>query len=488
LKIFKADFQQLASLIAMSFSIDVHFRSYAIITRGTELEFNEVIRYYSKPIVRREIVEYSKNRWIALHTSSGLFLRYWSRIGPPLRISSEQDIDKLLQRFRGLEPRTFYASVNVYLKVIGREDVENPNNIKYTTPVWDIDGSLECWDKIIDITRIIVERIEREGISKSVYLKWSGRGVHVQVHEKSFSEDVLSKYNPLDIAYSVVEYVIKKSSREILEIMKNVKSKGRQLKVENQIDLKRVFTVPLSLHKSLDYAVVCFKPNEIDNFTPEWANPSILRHNTSWRDYIEGEADVLALKAMEEVGGYFKRVGEVRTVLEPVKPKVVKSTSTRRASRVGRFQVMALLQAARYYILTGDIKKAKSFGLNRAIFYAWAKYHGRYRVHRRRLIDMKKNVERVIERGEKLVYVGSEGALVSERGWFKIGDKEQLPEDYDREIARKINSVVPYELAWRSAIEYLKKFPKSILLDQQKFYNEVYKRVRDTFLDDIIKK
>lgn len=29
---------------------------------------------------------------------------------------------------------------------------------------------------------------------------------------------------------------------------------------------------------------------------------------------------------------------------------------------------MGLLQAARYYLLTGDLEKAKSFGLNRAIF------------------------------------------------------------------------------------------------------------------------
>jgi len=39
--------------------------------------------------------------------------------------------------------------------------------------------------------------------------------------------------------------------------------------------------------------------------------------------------------------------------------------------RIGRFQVMGLLQAARYYVLYGDLEKAKSFGINRAIFYAW---------------------------------------------------------------------------------------------------------------------
>jgi hypothetical protein len=40
---------------------------------------------------------------------------------------------------------------------------------------------------------------------------------------------------------------------------------------------------------------------------------------------------------------------------------------------VGRFQVMALLQAARAKALGYTLDEAESFGLNRAIFYAAAK-------------------------------------------------------------------------------------------------------------------
>jgi hypothetical protein len=40
---------------------------------------------------------------------------------------------------------------------------------------------------------------------------------------------------------------------------------------------------------------------------------------------------------------------------------------------VGRFQVMATLKAARAYLLGKSLFTAKSFGLNRAIFYAVAK-------------------------------------------------------------------------------------------------------------------
>ncbi|RLI64950.1 MAG: hypothetical protein DRO67_03405, partial [Candidatus Asgardarchaeum californiense] len=69
---------------------------------------------------------------------------------------------------------------------------------------------------------------------------------------------------------------------------------------------------------------------------------------------------------------------------------------------------------------------------------------------------------------------------------FIIGDRAQLPNDYDREIVSKINSVIPYDKAWEKAIEYLKKFPKSYLLDQRKFFSEVYKKVRDDFLEKVV--
>ncbi len=150
---------------------------------------------------------------------------------------------------------------------------------------------------------------------------------------------------------------------------------------------------------------------------------------------------------------------------------------------MGRFQVMAILQAARYYLLTGDIEKAKSFGLNRAIFYAWAKKYGKYRPPPERKIEPGKEVIKVKEDDKEIVYVGNEGAYISERGWFIIGEKEQLPQDYDRQIISRINSIMPYEEVWRKVIEYLKKFPKSYLLDQQKFYEKIYKPIRDQFLD-----
>ncbi|MEM1631741.1 MAG: hypothetical protein QXX83_06390 [Thermofilum sp.] len=145
---------------------------------------------------------------------------------------------------------------------------------------------------------------------------------------------------------------------------------------------------------------------------------------------------------------------------------------------VGRFQVMALLQAARYYILTGDKERAFSFGLNRAIFYAWAKRRGvPAAASRPRAAGAGAEVE-----GERsIVYVGDEQAYVSPNGWFVMGGVEQRPEDFEREVARKIEEEVSFEEAWRLALEYVGSFDKRVLLSQRDFYEKVYLPVRDSF-------
>ena len=141
---------------------------------------------------------------------------------------------------------------------------------------------------------------------------------------------------------------------------------------------------------------------------------------------------------------------------------------------------MGLLQAVRYYLVTGNLERAKSFGLNRAIFYAWAKRRGRV-VPARPTTGTKAAVAQIEER--KVEQLGDERAFVSPRGWFIIGNTEQKPSDYDRQIAKRIEATaISHEAAWTAAIEYLKTFPKETLLDQQKFYREAYRPIRDSFL------
>ncbi len=158
---------------------------------------------------------------------------------------------------------------------------------------------------------------------------------------------------------------------------------------------------------------------------------------------------------------------------------------------VGRFQVMALLQAARYYLLHGDLEKAKSFGLNRAIFYAWAKYYGpRGRPRYAGIEELLRRVERAKREGkcpEGFVEVDGDCVQVGPRGYYAIGGEEQTPRDFDREVVMKVSRVVDWEKAWKAALEYVKSFPETVLRDPQKFYRLVYEPVRDTFFVKLLK-
>lgn len=164
----------------------------------------------------------------------------------------------------------------------------------------------------------------------------------------------------------------------------------------------------------------------------------------------------------------------------------IKQESKKIGGKVGRFEVMALLQAARYYLLKGDLDKAKSFGLNRAIFYAWAKYYGpQYKFRSKR--QLFKNIifeskEESEEKYEEWEIVGNEKTPIDRRTkFFIIGNKVQLPKDFDINIARKFERIDSFEKIWNFTIEYLKKFDRNILEDQQDFFEKIYKPIRDNF-------
>lgn len=434
-----------------------------------------MLKHYSRPLVKEEVSAYCRSRWVALEGGSQagrVFLRY-GHGGEPLKISSPEDFEKLLISYKGVRPRAVYGSINIYSKLERSSDLDDPSNIASSSPVWDIDGNTNVWGSVVEAAKIIVNFLESKGVERSIFLKWSGQGCHVHIHERAFSRELLSKHNPLDIAFSAVEYSLRKLKQQLSEV---VSKSGGEVKVENEIDLKRVFTAPLSLHRNLNLCCVCFKPNAIDSFDLSWASPSSFRHDRSWREYAEGEADALAEEALAEVGGYRGWPGSVREV----KSTAIASEG-KPAAKIGRFQVMALLQAARYYLLTGDLERAKSFGLNRAIFYAWAKHHARGVRH----VPMAKGGQRVKEEreGVRLAQICGEEVFVDDSGWFTMGGAVQTPKDYDRQVALNIASAIPYEKAWSAALDYLKSFPPSCLQDQQKFFSEVYKPVRDNFLD-----
>ena len=98
------------------------------------------------------------------------------------------------------------------------------------------------------------------------------------------------------------------------------------------------------------------------------------------------------------------------------------------ASGIGRFQVMAILQAARAVELGLKLKEAKSWGLNRAIFYAAAR-HGFKGRRGSRETSESKELESLRRAHRNFYVLGGEKALRanSREGLrFQMGGKTQL--------------------------------------------------------------
>jgi hypothetical protein len=145
---------------------------------------------------------------------------------------------------------------------------------------------------------------------------------------------------------------------------------------------------------------------------------------------------------------------------------------------VGRFQVMAMLQAARAFELGLPLASAHSWGLNRAIFYAAAKrgFKGRHSTtggHAR-------------PAGETVVHdsfnLGDEMAFKEDRdgeAYFVIGGKVQEEQDFERQIRSRFNGA--FDEVWDESLDYVRQFDRNVLLSGSEFFSSVYRPKRDEF-------
>lgn len=152
---------------------------------------------------------------------------------------------------------------------------------------------------------------------------------------------------------------------------------------------------------------------------------------------------------------------------------------------IGRFQVMATLQAARAYVLGLPLDSAKSFGLNRAIFYAAAKKGfikpkeaPKTFTFEKTLVPKEKLEE--VRRTFKIYHLGNEMAYSVEwegKPFFVIGNEIQTPEAFAKQIERRFRG--KFEKAFQEALEVCKSVDRGVLLSQKYFYEVVYKPRRD---------
>ena len=116
---------------------------------------------------------------------------------------------------------------------------------------------------IKEAAEILIERLRKHGVERSLYLVWSGRGIHLHLNEKAISERIW-KTDPLRISFSIVEYILREARDDLIKLCERSKDPERRLKLENIMDIQRVFTAPLSLHRELDLVAVTIDPEKLD--------------------------------------------------------------------------------------------------------------------------------------------------------------------------------------------------------------------------------
>jgi hypothetical protein len=152
---------------------------------------------------------------------------------------------------------------------------------------------------------------------------------------------------------------------------------------------------------------------------------------------------------------------------------------------VGRFQVMATLQAARAYVMGMSLKSAKSWGLNRAIFYAAAK-KGFFKPKAgppkppEFKIQLPEEKLKKIRKSFGVTHLGDEMAYSVELDgmtMFTIGREIQTEENFKKSIQNRFGKT--FTNAWKEALQICKGFDKGVLQSQHYFYETVYKTRRD---------
>jgi hypothetical protein len=140
---------------------------------------------------------------------------------------------------------------------------------------------------------------------------------------------------------------------------------------------------------------------------------------------------------------------------------------------------MATLQAARALVLGLPEPVAKSWGLNRAIFYAAAKRGFKAKPPMERpLTEIQRKP--VMETPDAF-HLGSEMAYKTQgkdgQTHFTIGGQVQTEKDFEKQIASRFGE--KFNEAWKEAVDMVQQFDRSVLLSQRDFYELVYKPKRD---------
>lgn len=168
------------------------------------------------------------------------------------------------------------------------------------------------------------------------------------------------------------------------------------------------------------------------------------------------------------------------------KPGAAKGAKGKKTVRtrgpVGRFQVFALLQTARAQRLGLPIASARSWGLNRAIFVAAARwgFGAKKSSGQPEWKGVADSDQPGLARTYGEFFLGEDKAYKVEVDGvtlFTIGGEIQTPEAFAKQVASRFGAT--YASAWSEAQQIIEGYPRAVLESPEEFFSRVYRPRRD---------
>jgi len=274
------------------------------------MHYFKILKYYSNPVVQKEILAVAKDREVVGSNEDGSYLKR------PDILLYPKDIEEKVKN----GAIAFHCSVEKWsqpmqLSVNLRQE-ELDNLRKGFDFLIDIDAKVKL-EHAIATTGVVYNFLRDLGIKSTI--KFSGsRGFHIAISGNAFPKKIdfkeTRKRYP-EMPQVLAEYISEKIKDQLLEelialeggvasLVKTVKSVS-ELSPYEFVDMEKnwgnrhLFRVPYSLHPKYWLVSLPIKFEDLKNFKKEIAKPENLKTDIKFLVNKEGEATELLIKALE---------------------------------------------------------------------------------------------------------------------------------------------------------------------------------------------
>ncbi|MBN2202650.1 MAG: hypothetical protein JW700_00475 [Candidatus Aenigmarchaeota archaeon] len=274
------------------------------------MRLSDVIKYYSREDIQKEIIRITKNREVVGSMKKGAFLSRPDIIVYP---------NDILERVKkGVV--AFHCSVERWTQPMQLSTELSPRELNDMRIgfdfIIDIDAKAKLEHAIV-AARLVVEFLKDMGIKPTI--KFSGsRGFHIAIAKEAFPEKIdfkqISTRYP-EIPRALADYIRDSIKERLMEeliameggvssLVKTVDTVSELspyefLEIENDWGNRHLFRMPYSLHPKFWLVSKPIRFEELKHFNRLQAKPENVKTDVKFLVNKEGEATELLLKALE---------------------------------------------------------------------------------------------------------------------------------------------------------------------------------------------